>query len=115
MKNNRSLNKLAHWLLSLNPQRVAPAAEKTEEDHYETLREWRNGKASAAGVSRYRILSNRTLRHLAQARPTDFDELQEVRGIGPKSLEKYGEEILRALGTEIPVTHLKEEAVPESR
>jgi len=41
------------------------------------------------------ILTEAVMRGIAVARPSSMDELLDVKGVGPKKAENYGEEILR--------------------
>lgn len=47
-----------------------------------------------AGVPAYRVLSNRQLLELAEAKPIDDVGLRSVRGIGPLLVRAYGAEII---------------------
>jgi ATP-dependent DNA helicase RecQ len=65
---------------------------------FERLRSWRLEAARADGVPAYRVFSDRTLRAVALARPSDEGELAAVPGIGPAKLERYGEAVLGQIG-----------------
>ena len=43
----------------------------------------------------FRIMNDRTLSELAEARPRNESDLLAVRGIGPAIVRKYGAAILR--------------------
>lgn len=58
---------------------------------------WRRQKAREMDVPPYFILHQRVLYAIADAWPTSQEELLQVQGIGPKTCERYGEEILNAL------------------
>jgi DNA helicase-2/ATP-dependent DNA helicase PcrA len=60
----------------------------------EELRTWRRGRSRADKVAAFIVCSDRTLRAIATARPTDLRSLLAVEGIGPTKLDLYGEEIL---------------------
>lgn len=62
------------------------------------LRAWRNTRARFAGVPAYRILSNRVLMTLATDRPRTTDHLRAVKGLGPKTVDAFGRELLELLG-----------------
>ena len=64
---------------------------------YDELRAWR-GQVARAGTRRRRpfmILTEAAMQGIALARPSDMGELLEVKGIGPKKAEQYGEAILQ--------------------
>jgi superfamily II DNA helicase RecQ len=67
---------------------------------FERLRAWRQRKAADAGVPAFVVFSDRTLRALATARPSDEDQLAAVPGIGPAKLERYGRDVLAVIGAE---------------
>jgi hypothetical protein len=61
------------------------------------LRRWRDKKAQQEereGVSRYRILTRAVLRQIADTLPQDPEALAAINGIGKRTVERYGTEIL---------------------
>ena len=68
-----------------------------EQERFERLREWRKQRASDEGVPAYVVASNKTLRAVAIARPTDLGALLRCPGIGPTKIELYGDDILEVL------------------
>lgn len=63
----------------------------------QALRRWRAGKAGEeqrAGETRYRILTRAVLRDIAAARPASRAALAAIKGIGQRTVERYGAEIL---------------------
>ncbi|MCB9738398.1 MAG: ATP-dependent DNA helicase RecQ [Deltaproteobacteria bacterium] len=63
----------------------------------EELRAWRLATARAEGVPAFRVLTNATLDALATALPRDRAELLAIPGMGPRSVERYGDELLAEL------------------
>lgn len=61
---------------------------------FQDLKNWRWEKAREQMVPAYRILPNRTILNIADTCPTSNEELQNISGIGPFILEKYGQDIL---------------------
>ncbi len=61
------------------------------------LKAWRTDKAREAGLPAYCILPNATLEALAVMRPASSAALRRVKGIGDKTAETYGEELLTLL------------------
>lgn len=61
------------------------------------LKEWRTEKAREAGLPSYCILPNATLDGLARARPQTTAALRRVKGIGEKTADAYGAELLALL------------------
>ncbi|MDP7112793.1 MAG: HRDC domain-containing protein, partial [Myxococcota bacterium] len=87
------------------PAKKAPKRTKVEteawagvdSDLYEKLRELRRELASARGVPAYVIFNDRTLRGLAQIRPSTEDGLLAVPGIGAAKRRKFGEQLLEVI------------------
>jgi len=61
---------------------------------FERLRQWRADTAREQGVPAYVILHDRTLKELAETRPTTRGHLAMVSGIGAAKIEHYGDELL---------------------
>ncbi len=62
------------------------------------LREWRLERAKADEVPAYVVFHNATLAEIAERQPRTLAELALVPGVGPAKLERYGEDVLAALG-----------------
>ncbi len=60
-----------------------------------SLRSWRLEEARRRRVPAFRILTNRALVALAQARPRTAQALRDVSGIGPKCAQTYEAQLLR--------------------
>ena len=60
----------------------------------ELLTQWRLVLAKVQKVPAYMIFSNQTLEAIAQACPVTLAALEKVKGVGPRKLEKYGEEVI---------------------
>ena len=73
------------------------AAERSEGPVHDALRTWRLEASRKAGVPVYRVLTNRALDALVELQPVDVDELLAVPGIGPRTVEAYGDAILAVL------------------
>ncbi len=67
---------------------------------FEALRAWRGEMARARSVPAYVVFADATLAELALRRPVTKDELLEVKGIGPRKLEEYGESLVKLLRRE---------------
>ena len=66
-------------------------------DLFNKLRLWRRDTAIKEGVKPYIIFSDATLIELCNKLPKNEKELLEIRGMGEKKFNKYGEEILKKL------------------
>jgi DNA topoisomerase-3 len=58
------------------------------------LRSWRLEEARRRRVPAFRVLTNRALVAVAEARPTSAAALREVKGLGPKVLKDSGAQLL---------------------
>jgi hypothetical protein len=79
---------------------AAPMPEYQESDitHpelFEDLKRWRAETAEKNGLARYRIIHQRVLIQIAVHLPASRVALKEINGVGAKTLEKYGDAILR--------------------
>ena len=61
---------------------------------FEDLRQWRAATAKEQGVPAYVILHDKTLKELAEERPTTRDQLMNISGMGTAKLERYGDDLL---------------------
>ena len=73
---------------------LAPA----DETLFQLLRRWRADTAREQAVPAYVILHDRTLRELAEVRPTSHGMLSGITGMGSAKIEHYGEELLALIG-----------------
>jgi len=64
----------------------------------EKLRAWRLARAKSDGVPPYVVFHDTVLRAIADVRPSSLGELAQISGVGPAKLERYGDEVLAALG-----------------
>ncbi len=88
------VGKPSRFLAELEPERArreSPAA-------FEALREWRLRRARADAVPAFHVFHNSTLEEIAGRRPASLAELAAIPGVGPTKLERYGREVLAALG-----------------
>ena len=67
---------------------------------FDRLRALRRELASDRGVPPYVVFSDATLEDLARRRPTNRSEMLDVKGVGPKKYESFGEQFLAALQQE---------------
>lgn len=68
-----------------------------QEPLFQALKQWRKNKASELDVPAFIIFSDRTLRELAVQHPGDFNQLQNIHGIGPEKLERFGADVMLLL------------------
>jgi ATP-dependent DNA helicase RecQ len=61
------------------------------------LKKWRTQKAKEAGMPPYIIMHDSVLEKIAEALPSNLNELSSISGIGEHKLNKYGHEIIDLL------------------
>ncbi|HIF30918.1 MAG TPA: ATP-dependent DNA helicase RecQ [Planctomycetaceae bacterium] len=74
--------------------RHEPPIHQPDAETMARLRDWRSTTAVKLGVPEYRILHNAALEDLAGKRPQQTDQLDGIHGIGPTTIEKFGQELL---------------------
>jgi ATP-dependent DNA helicase RecQ len=72
---------------------------------FQSLRELRKSIADRQGVPAYIVFSDKTLRAMAEGRPSTPNEFLALSGVGPLKLERYGEEFLEAVRP-VETTHV---------
>ncbi len=78
-----------------SPEPIKLTAE--QENFYNALRTWRNERAGRDGVPPYLIAHNDSLMQMATMSIKTNEDLLQVKGLGEKRVQKYGDEILRIL------------------
>ena len=79
---------------------------ETENPHmakaiHEALRTWRKQTAAKAELPLHYVLTNDTLRSIAESQPSSGDALLAVKGIGEARLQRYGDELLQIVANVI--------------
>jgi DNA topoisomerase-3 len=80
------------------PQKRRDAGQKSRIE--EALRAWRLSEAKRRRVPAFRILTDRALEAMAEARPQTAAALLAIPGVGIHTVEKYGAQLYRILGGE---------------
>jgi ATP-dependent DNA helicase RecQ len=74
---------------------VAPEAlDPGQRELFEALRRHRLEVSRVEGVPPYVVASDRTLREIATLLPTSPEELEQVHGVGPAKVARYGAGLL---------------------
>ena len=66
-------------------------------DIEKALKTWRLAEAKRQGVPAFRVLTDRTLRAIAEECPETTNALLAIPGMGLRGVEKYGASIFRVL------------------
>lgn len=65
---------------------------------YQRLKAWRTAKAAEMGnLPLYVIMHNRTIMNLAAGMPRNIDELRNIKGMGKKKIQQFGEELVNII------------------
>ncbi|WP_379964263.1 HRDC domain-containing protein [Epilithonimonas sp. UC225_85] len=83
----------------LNKTNAGFEEELTEEEMiiYNKLKHWRAEKARESQLPPYIIFHNAHLMSIARHKPSNFEDLENVSGLGKVKIEKYGAEIIEVL------------------
>ena len=75
----------------------SPAYTESDVAHpelFQTLKDWRSSKAKAEDVAHFQILYQRILIQIVVYLPDNISDLRKINGVGEKTIEKYGEELV---------------------
>lgn len=77
------------------PQSLGVAMETLQyPELFKQLMDWRTQKAQQENVEGYHILHQKVLIDIAAQLPLSKSALKKIKGIGPRTIEKYGDELL---------------------
>jgi superfamily I DNA/RNA helicase len=86
--------------LDLNPIEVKTRTNvKQSTDIVTRLRDWRKSLSNELSIPAFMIMHDKTLIDLAQKKPMTMTELENVHGLGPTKIMKYGEELLELVSS----------------
>ncbi len=92
-----------------------PLYAESDIDHpqlYEELQRWRTQTAARAGLPPYQIIHRKTLVQLAVHLPDSLAVLQKIKGIGQRTAEKYGDELVALVAAYRDMHGVGEVALP---
>jgi len=87
-------------LAALSPGGPHPA-ERPQHPSMISLQQWRAGVAREMGVPPYGVIPDAVLRAIAEARPRSRLDLARIRGVGPRTLAKFADELLSLAGSNL--------------
>jgi superfamily II DNA helicase RecQ len=61
---------------------------------FQHLKDWRSRIAEEQSLARFQILHQRVLIQIVVKLPDSRTQLKKIKGVGKKTIEKYGEDIL---------------------
>jgi superfamily II DNA helicase RecQ len=79
---------------SSQPSAPEETGSEVDEDLYERLCDWRLEVARENKLPPYVVFHNTVLRRIAAHRPATLDDLEAIKGIGPKKRQTYGVAVL---------------------
>ena len=81
--------------VNLQPKKDTKLSISQSGDIITRLKDWRSKVSRAQNMPAYIIMHDRTLINIAQKMPMTSADLEEIHGLGPVKIIKYGEDILR--------------------
>lgn len=117
----------AHYLRAISSAEIKKVAKKKKTkqtityseadvghpDLYQILKEWRTEKAQGQNLTPFQVMHLKTLIQIAVNLPDSLEGLIKLKGIGPKLLEKYGEELVTLVTDYRKKNSITETIVPD--
>jgi predicted flap endonuclease-1-like 5' DNA nuclease len=72
----------------------APAPPAADNGVLSALDHWRTDVAHRMGLPPFQVITDAVLRAIAEARPQSRSELARIRGVGPRALAKFADDLL---------------------
>ncbi|MBW1890049.1 MAG: HRDC domain-containing protein [Deltaproteobacteria bacterium] len=85
------------FLPQKNKKTQPPTYTEADVDHpelFQSLKEWRSRKAEEKEVAHFHILHQQVLIQIAVSLPDNMADLRKIKGVGKKTVEKYGEDLV---------------------
>ena len=82
---------------------------------FQALKEWRTRTAAAQNVKAFQVAHQKVLVQIAVCLPRSKKSLQALRGVGPATVESYGEELLAMVDTYCNEKEIPGDDSPEPR
>lgn len=92
-----------------NEEAVPEKQNELDEALLQVLKTWRSQEGASRRVPLYMIAGNKTLEALATNKPTTPGQLKAVSGIGPKMIERYGDELISLIREHLGVVSVPDE------
>jgi ATP-dependent DNA helicase RecQ len=68
-----------------------------DKDLYDILRELRKRIAAKEDIQAYIVCKNEAILQMAKKKPTNYDSMMNIKGIGKKFMDKYGDLFLNVI------------------
>ncbi len=82
--------------------RCAGCPSDRDDELYDTLRDWRAGRAKELGQPAYCVFTDATLAAIAEQKPGSVAALVKIPGIGQSKLDKFGDDVLGLVTARTP-------------
>ena len=92
-----------------NESAPLPSGKNLDEALLSVLKTWRNQEGKSRQLPLYMIAGNKTLEALATNKPTTASQFKIVTGVGPKMVERYGDELLGLIREHLGVVSVADE------
>ncbi|MBW2545399.1 MAG: helix-turn-helix domain-containing protein, partial [Deltaproteobacteria bacterium] len=79
-------------------KRRTPAYTESDVAHpelFQTLKDWRSRKAREEEVAHFQVLHQQVLLQIVVCLPDNTADLKKINGVGKRTIEKYGEELVK--------------------
>ncbi len=99
---SRYLRSLSKAEIDFTPEKIKKSREpsygKSDIEHealFDQLKDWRSKKAKEQSLAHFQILHQQVLIQIAVSLPDNPSDLKKIKGIGEKTFEKYGKDLLK--------------------
>ncbi|MFH2060574.1 MAG: helix-turn-helix domain-containing protein [Pseudomonadota bacterium] len=95
-----------------------PEYTQSDIDHpelFQVLKDWRAQKAKAQGLAHFKILHQKVLVQIVVCLPDNETDLAKIKGMGKKTMEKYGQDLLEIVKTYRKKQGIKIVKLPEPK
>ena len=82
--------------------RCAGCPSDRDDELFDSLRDWRAGRAKELGQPAYCVFTDATLAAIAEQKPGSVAALVKIPGIGQSKLDKFGEDVLGLVTARTP-------------
>jgi len=109
-------NKQRQFRFSKEKKHSPPAYTESDVAHpelFRTLKDWRSSKAKEEDVAHFQILHQRVLILIVVCLPDNTADLRKINGVGKKTIEKYGEELVQLVSAYRKKHGIKEVVLPD--
>jgi ribonuclease D len=82
---------------------------------FQSLKEWRSRKAEEKEVAHFQILHQRVLIQIVVCLPDNTIDLGKIKGVGKKTVEKYGEDLVALVSSYRQKHRIEKVALPDPK